>query len=123
MKKIITCFFLTTLMISCNNNDKKEPSAVEETETIPGTNLSQEFPLLNKYDCGTCHKKDEKVQGPSYSDIASKYAGKADIAKYLSQKITEGGSGVWGTVPMNPHPGMPKQDLDSIVAYILSLKK
>ncbi len=121
MKKIISCLCIAACMISCNSGDKKETTDTEVT--TPEVTVKEEFPLLSKYDCGTCHKKEEKVQGPSYIDIATKYAGKADAAKYLSQKIIEGGSGVWGTVPMGPHQGMPKEDLDAIVGYILSLKK
>jgi cytochrome c len=37
----------------------------------------------------------EKVVGPAFKDVAAKYAGQADAAKMLAEKIQKGGSGVW----------------------------
>ena len=34
-----------------------------------------------------------------------------------------GGSGIWGTVPMTPHPALKEEDIRTMVNYILSLKK
>jgi cytochrome c len=46
--------------------------------------------------------------GPSYQEIAAKYSEK-DI-ELLASKIIEGGSGVWGGVPMAAHPQVSKED-------------
>ncbi|ULT42291.1 hypothetical protein KRR40_01215 [Niabella defluvii] len=56
--------------------------------------------------------------------MANKYAGadEATIAK-LAKKVIEGGSGVWGEVPMTPHPNVTEQEAKDMVAYILLLKK
>ena len=40
-----------------------------------------------------------KIVGPAFTDIAKKHAGNA---AYLVQKIKQGGSGVWGAIPMPP---------------------
>ena len=53
----------------------------------------------SKNNCTACHAVDNKIVGPSWRDIAKKYAGKAD---YLAGKIRSGGSGVWGAIPMPP---------------------
>ena len=58
--------------------------------------------MARKLNCLTCHGIDNKVVGPALRDVAKKYAGQADAADYLAQKIVAGGSGVWGTVPMPP---------------------
>jgi cytochrome c len=55
-----------------------------------------------------------KVVGPSFADIAKKYAGKAD---YLTGKIKSGGSGVWGPVPM-PAQTLGDADAKAIAAWL-----
>lgn len=79
--------------------------------------------LISKSDCIGCHNKDKKVVGPSYVDIANKYAANDKNINYLSGKIIKGGSGVWGTLPMGAHASLTKDDAKSMVKYILSLKK
>jgi S-disulfanyl-L-cysteine oxidoreductase SoxD len=58
--------------------------------------------LTQKHGCVACHGMDSKVVGPSFRDIAGKYAGRGDAAGYLAGKLKAGGSGAWGTVPMPP---------------------
>ncbi len=41
----------------------------------------------------------------------------------LAAKIIKGGSGVWGQVPMTPHPNLSVADAEQMVKYILLLKK
>lgn len=79
--------------------------------------------LIAKSDCIGCHNKDKKVVGPSYVDIANKYAANDKNINYLSGKIIKGGSGIWGTLPMGAHASLTKNDAKSMVKYILSLKK
>jgi cytochrome c len=55
--------------------------------------------LLQKYACTACHSMTSKLVGPAFAEVAKKHAGKAD---YLSGKIRDGGSGVWGNIPMPP---------------------
>jgi cytochrome c551/c552 len=38
--------------------------------------------------------------GPSYKDVAAKYAKDKGAVDMLAAKIIKGGSGVWGPVPM-----------------------
>jgi hypothetical protein len=61
------------------------------------------------------------VVGPSFQDVAAKYRGK-DVEEALFDKIKNGGSGVWGQVPMPPNPQVPDPDLHAIVRWILTLK-
>jgi cytochrome c len=62
----------------------------------------------------------ERMIGPSYQEIAGKYSDK-DV-ELLASKIIEGGSGVWGGVPMSAHPQVSKEDATKMVKYILSQK-
>jgi cytochrome c len=77
--------------------------------------------LLTKYNCQACHTVDKKLLGPSYKEVAAKYAGDTAASGKLEQKIKSGGSGVWGTVPMPPN-NVPDADLKTLVAWILAQK-
>lgn len=76
--------------------------------------------LAAKNGCTACHAKDKKLVGPSFQDIAKKYAGDASAAKNLAAKIKAGGKGNWGPVPMPPHPQINDADLLKLATWILS---
>lgn len=78
--------------------------------------------LAKAKNCMSCHAMDKKVVGPSYKDVAKKYAGKADAAAMLEGKVKKGGSGAWGTVPMPPNPAISDADIKKLVAWILAIK-
>ncbi len=61
--------------------------------------------LAEKSACLNCHDVSKKMVGPAFKSIADKHRGKSDAIAYLAEKITKGGSGVWGSIPM---PGMPQ---------------
>ncbi len=78
--------------------------------------------LLNANACVACHTLDKRVVGPSFREVAAKFAGDGNAAGKLAKKIREGGAGNWGNVPMPPHPQLSEADLAAMVAWILSLK-
>ncbi|WP_373494150.1 c-type cytochrome [Aquiflexum sp.] len=73
-------------------------------------------------DCYTCHEEHNKMVGPSFADIAAKYPDKKNSYPQLIKKILEGGAGVWGEIPMNPHPELREGDIIPMLDYIYSLK-
>ena len=77
--------------------------------------------LAAKYNCTACHAVDKKIVGPSYKEIAAKYAGDSGAAAKLAQKVKNGGSGVWGAIPMPPN-NVPDADLKALVEWILATK-
>ena len=79
--------------------------------------------LLQKSGCTACHANDKKVVGPAYQEVAAKYKGDAGAAAKLAGKVKNGGSGVWGPVPMPPHPQVSDADIKTMIAYILAMKK
>lgn len=70
--------------------------------------------LARKHNCLTCHAVDRKVVGPALRDVAKKHGSRPDAADYLAQRIVQGGTGVWGAIPM------PAQNLPPDVAQALA---
>lgn len=112
------------LMFSCSKKempvDNGTSSGATAVEHTSAGNLSGEQ-MIETLDCSGCHSVTEKMVGPSYQEIAAKYTDKD--TEMLASKIIEGGSGVWGSVPMAAHPQVSKEDARKIVQYIISLKK
>jgi cytochrome c len=75
--------------------------------------------LVEKNGCTVCHAIDHKIVGPAFRDVADKYQGNADAMRLLTKKVRDGGSGVWGTIPMMPHPDISNADLDIMVHWVL----
>jgi S-disulfanyl-L-cysteine oxidoreductase SoxD len=73
--------------------------------------------LFKKYSCNACHGVENKIVGPALKDIAKKYAGRTDGVDYLAGKISSGGAGVWGTVPMPPQTLAP-EDVKALARWI-----
>jgi cytochrome c len=88
----------------------------------PGETRSEGEQLAQKSDCLSCHAVDHKVVGPAFSEVASRYAGKAGVESTLIASIKEGGSGQWGDVPMTPHRKLSDEQIRKMVDWILSLK-
>lgn len=78
--------------------------------------------LARSKNCISCHAAANKVIGPSYKDIAAKYAGQAGAEDKLTQKVLKGGSGVWGTAPMPANGQVSEAEARALVKWILSQK-
>jgi len=72
--------------------------------------------------CMACHAMDRKLVGPSYKDVAAKYAGQKDAVDTLADKIVNGGAGVWGAVPMPANPRVSPAEAKQLAVWILSVK-
>jgi len=78
--------------------------------------------MMKKDGCAACHAIDKKIVGPAYVDVAAKYKGDKNAQAALEKKVKDGGSGVWGPIPMPPNPQVPDGDLHAVVKWILTLK-
>jgi cytochrome c551/c552 len=78
--------------------------------------------LLSANGCSACHGVEQKIVGPAFTEVAARYVADPKAASALSAKIREGGSGVWGPVPMPPNPGLSDADLARLVSWILGQK-
>ena len=87
------------------------------------TSALADMALATSKNCMACHAVDKKLVGPSYKDIATKYAGQADALDKLSSKVLKGGSGAWGPVPMPANAQVNDADAKKLVAWILAGSK
>jgi cytochrome c len=95
--------------------------------------------LAKKHNCTACHELEKNCIGPAWKSVASKYKG-AEKYTYIDQtngnkeyslhegmmkKVSKGGAGVWGTMPMpaNDPAGKKQEEMKELVDYILALAK
>jgi len=137
MKKVLGTIATVIVLMACGSNkeesgkadDAKENSNAASTASTSTSSLSSNpdyqkgLELIGKNDCLTCHKVNEKNIGPAYKDVAAKYESNDANVKMLAEKIIKGGSGVWGAIPMTPHPTVKQEDAEAMVKYVLLLKK
>ena len=102
---------------SATKTDQPKADAIDQAAIDEGKEL------ITKSDCLACHKVQDKLIGPSYTDVAAKYSYSKSTVQNLAGKVISGGTGVWGQVPMTPHPNITPENAQKMVTYILSLKK
>jgi cytochrome c len=78
--------------------------------------------LATAKNCMACHAVDKKLVGPSYKEVAAKYAGQSGAADKLAGKILKGGSGVWGPVPMPANAQVNEAEAKKLAAWVLTMK-
>ena len=76
--------------------------------------------VANSNACMGCHAVDRKLVGPSFQQIAAKYKGDAQAPAKLARKVKDGGSGVWGMIPMPAHQSMSDADIHRVVDWVLA---
>ena len=115
-------FFLT----SCGGEKKEaqqEEFVVNESSqpAVAADPIAEGQALVAASDCKTCHHTDNKIIGPSHKEVAQKYEFTEANVKMLAEKIIKGGQGVWGQIPMTPHPDINQEDAEKMARYVLSL--
>ena len=78
--------------------------------------------LAQKKSCLACHAADKKLVGPSFKDVAAKYAGQTDAAAKMAEKVQKGGVGAWGQVPMPANPQVNAEEAKQLATWVLSTK-
>jgi len=133
-KKLVLVLSCAIMAAACGNSGETKPAETKDTASTPSaapaaaaTN-EKGLELIGASDCTTCHRLHKAASGaaigPAYDEVAAKYSPGADTTvDRLVKKIKAGGSGVWGTIPMTPHPSVPDADITTMVKYILTLKQ
>jgi cytochrome c len=87
--------------------------------SVSGTALAS-AELAKAKNCLACHAADKKVVGPSYQDVAAKYAKDKDATGKLAKKIREGGVGAWGQIPMPANPQVSEAEAQTLAKWVLA---
>jgi cytochrome c len=85
---------------------------------VSGTALAS-AELAKAKNCLACHASDKKVVGPSYQEVAAKYAKDKDAPGKLAKKIREGGVGAWGQIPMPANPQVSEAEAQTLAKWVL----
>ena len=116
MKKLMLLIAMAGIVYACNSGDdkaateEKKDSLTAETPKPAAEDHQKGLELVAASDCTTCHKINEKNIGPAYMDVSKKYEATEANIDSLASKVINGGQGVWGTVPMTPHPDISRDN-------------
>ncbi len=138
MKKIFFCIaIIGTISLgltSCGGSKKEQAKEEEKSEDAYDDSdiaepesessvdlIAQGQTLVDASDCKTCHHPTNKIIGPAHMEVAKKYEFTKANVSLLAGKIINGGSGVWGDIPMSPHTDISKGDAEKMAMYVLSL--
>ncbi|RZI98985.1 MAG: c-type cytochrome [Rubrivivax sp.] len=78
--------------------------------------------LAQQKNCMACHAVATRVVGPSYKEIAARYATQDDALAQLSERVVTGSTGRWGFVPMPPNAQVSADEAKALTAWILQQK-
>jgi cytochrome c551/c552 len=117
------------------------PAAVATTQVpsgaIPDSGNSNEAGMpaaAKRNNCTACHSINKKIVGPAWMTVSLKYKGETKfeyngkeypLVEGLMTKVSLGGSGHWGSMPMpvNDFKGLKQADIRELVLFVLSLAK
>jgi cytochrome c len=100
---------------------------------LAGSAMATDMPELAKnHKCILCHSIDKKIVGPAWMDVSRRYKGVTSytynnkeypLEQGLLMKVSKGGPGNWGTMPMigNDLKSESQDDLKKLVKFILKL--
>jgi cytochrome c len=75
--------------------------------------------IAKQNSCLGCHAVNKKIVGPSFQEVAKKYANNPGATTFLKTKIQKGGSGSWGVVPMPANVKLTDADLSLLASWVL----
>jgi cytochrome c len=102
--------------------NREKPAPEPSPDTLASASDDPMEKLLGTHGCTACHNVDKRVVGPSFKEVAAKYAGDARAAERLATKIRTGGQGAWGNVPMPPNAGLSDADAKTLAGWVLQQK-
>lgn len=99
-----------------------KPEAKSEAKADPDAD-AQAKAMAQKFNCLACHGIDTKLVGPSFVEIAKRYAKQNGAEALLVGRVQQGASGTWGPVPMPPNAAVNDVDGKAMVSWILRMAK
>jgi len=79
--------------------------------------------LMKSSDCFNCHAPEQPMVGPALVAIADKYRGQAGALDASVRRVREGSTGVWGQIPMLPHPQHTTDEVTIMLRWVFGLEK
>lgn len=119
--RIITYTCIAIGLAACGEKKAQGNSTEASVEVQANDPIAEGLALVNSSDCKTCHHPTNKIIGPSHTDVAKKYEFTQANVSLLADRIIAGSTGIWGDMPMNPHPDLSKADAEKMARYVLSL--
>ncbi|QWE16694.1 c-type cytochrome [Polynucleobacter sp. AP-Nino-20-G2] len=107
IKRYARCVLAVAILASCSAR------ALADTDATSAQRIAKQNACLG------CHAVNKKIVGPSFQDVAKKYATDPNAKVFLKNKILKGGSGSWGVVPMPANAKLSDVDLSLLVAWVL----
>jgi cytochrome c551/c552 len=92
--------------------------AASEAAAAPAAAAVDVQGLLAKNACLSCHSVTQKVVGPAYHEVATRYKGDPQAQARLEASIRGGSSGKWGSVPMPPFAALKADEVKALAAYV-----
>ena len=85
---------------------RKIAISILATSALACTPTWADMALATSKNCMACHALDKKLVGPSYKDVAAKYAGDKSAADKLAAKIDYGGDVDYRKATDHPVPSV-----------------
>ena len=96
------------------------PGAMMQAVSLPAqTESIDPQALFTQNNCAACHGANNRMVGPSIKEVADKYRNQDGALALLSERVKKGGAGVWGQIPMPPHPQVSDTDIEIMVQWML----
>ena len=104
-----------------DHGDLAEQTRAVAANATPARTPSARAPadLARQSACMACHAVSAKVVGPSFRDVAAKYAGDASAPSKLAARIRSGSVGNWGNVPMPAQLQLAETDALALARWVL----
>ncbi|MDB6172110.1 MAG: hypothetical protein JWL59_1421 [Chthoniobacteraceae bacterium] len=96
---------------------------MEKRDRAQAEEMHPGLALMKRTTCFACHNATDPSAGPAYVAVAAKYSADPGAREKLQAKIINGGAGVWGPLPMPPHPQHTPAEAALMVDWILSLSQ
>lgn len=120
-----------------------QPGGAAATASLPlGENGMPVLARDEDLNCVGCHMIDSRLIGPPWREVSARYKGATTykyspngskdasakeypLAEGLVIKVSKGGHGNWGTMPMpaNDPNGVKKDRIEKLIQFILTLSK
>ena len=79
--------------------------------------------LARKHGCLGCHAVDQKVVGPSFTDVAKRYRNTPAAVEMVAKNMRSGLKGAWGDMPMPAQQHLTDAELETLARWVLAAGK